>query len=113
MVTTAIGRAAEKSVADFLAAKGYKILDRNWRTRWCEIDVIAQKGKVLYFIEVKYRHVDSQGDGFAYLTHAKLKQMRFAADVWTESNSWRGDCRLLAASVRGNKPYQIEIVEVE
>ncbi|HDG62098.1 MAG: endonuclease [Thermotoga sp. 4484_232] len=44
---------AEKLAADHLKRKGYRILERNYRTPYGEIDIIAMKGKVLVFVEVK------------------------------------------------------------
>ena len=113
MKTTVIGRGAEGAVAIFLTQHGYKILDRNWRTRWCEVDIIALKNKVVYFIEVKYRINDSQGSGFDYIGPQKLRQLMFAAEFWTSQKNWTGDYRLLAASVSGLDEYQIKIIEVE
>jgi putative endonuclease len=47
------GRAGEGRAADFLERKGYSIVARNWRTRRGEIDIVAQKGDLLVFAEVK------------------------------------------------------------
>lgn len=49
------GRVAENAVADFLQAKGYSIVRRNYRKRIGEIDLIAQKGRRMHFIEIKSR----------------------------------------------------------
>jgi uncharacterized protein (TIGR00252 family) len=97
--TTSVGQAAEAAVAEFLKTQGYKILTRNWRTRVCEIDIVAKKEKAVYFVEVKYRSSLKQGDGFEYITPKKLQQMRFAAQVWSQQNNWDDDSRLLAAAV--------------
>lgn len=109
MKTTFIGKRAESRVADFLKNKGFKILAQNWRTKVCEIDVIAQKDKVAYFVEVKYRSSEKQGDGLEYITPKKLKQLHFAAQIWAQQNNWDGDYRILAAAVNDAK---IQIVEL-
>lgn len=75
MTNLAHGQRAEEVAADYLAAQGYEIIERNWRTRVCEIDIIASKDRVMYFIEVKYRKSNSQGSGLDYITPKKLKQM--------------------------------------
>ena len=54
MKTTAVGQQAESAVAEELKRQGYKILDRNWKTTVCEIDIIAKKSRIIYFVEVKY-----------------------------------------------------------
>ncbi len=50
-----LGKAGEVLAVDFLKRKGYKILEQNYRTRWGEIDTIAQDESVLVFVEVKTR----------------------------------------------------------
>lgn len=99
MSSKAIGDNAESVVCDYLEKQGYKIVDRNWRTRWCEIDIVAKKAKTVHFVEVKYRHTSDFGGGFDYITPAKLRQMRFAAELWISSNRYTGDVCLSAAAV--------------
>lgn len=113
MKTTALGRAAEAAVADCLTSQGFSIIAQNWRTRWCEIDIIAQKDKMAYFIEVKYRSSSAQGDGFEYIGPNKQRQLRFAVDYWTAQNDWKGDCRLYGAEVSGTDQQNIELVEID
>ena len=48
-----VGNRGEDKAAAFLASKGYRIIERNWRTRTGEIDIIAEKEDVLVFAEVK------------------------------------------------------------
>ncbi len=112
MNTTSLGRQAEAAVAKYLEDQGYKIIDQNWRTRRCEIDIVAQKDDTAYFVEVKYRVSDNQGSGFEYITPTKLKQLVFAAGVWVAANHWDGDWQLMAASVAGDKFELIELVEI-
>lgn len=110
MNTTKFGRGAEKLVADYLKSKKHKIIDMNWRTRWCEIDIVSKRDDAVYFTEVKYRSSSHWGSGFDYITSKKLKQMRFAAEFWITEKKWRGTCTLLAAEVDGDN--QIEIIEL-
>lgn len=95
------GSEAERRVAKYLQKRGYEIIDVNWKTKWCEIDIVAKKDKTIHFVEVKYRNDDSQGGGFDYITRAKLRQMRRAADSWVEINSWPSQYVLSAAEVSG------------
>jgi len=111
MVTTQTGKTAELLVADRLKQKGYKILAQNWRTKVCEIDIIAQKDHVIYLVEVKYRKSSYQGDGFEYITQAKLKKLNFACQVWSQKHNWAGDIRLIGASVDG-PTNKISLVEI-
>jgi putative endonuclease len=48
-----VGRIGEEIACQFLASKGFKIIDRNYRKPWGEIDIIAEKGNSVRFLEVK------------------------------------------------------------
>ncbi len=104
------GHNAEGAVEDYLGDNGFKILDRNWKTKQCEIDVIAKKDKCIYFVEVKYRSSFDQGDGFEYITPTKLRQMSFAAEYWVAQNKWEGEYCLSGASVSGDD-FEVEFIE--
>ena len=97
------GRAAETKAAEYLEKIGYKVLQQNWRTRWCEIDIVAQKNSVVYLVEVKYRQRAFQGTGFDYITPKKLQQMSFAAEFWVQAHHWPGDYQLSVISIDGEK----------
>lgn len=100
MSNYATGHLAEKQTADYLKRLGYKILELNWKTKYCEIDIIAEKNKTIYFVEVKSRRNDLYGSGLEYITPKKLKQMEFAAKMWLQTNDWDGDYSLAAAEVK-------------
>ena len=112
MVTTATGQAAERSVVEHLASQGFKILNKNWKTKVCEIDIIAEKDKIIYFVEVKFRGADAQGTGFDYIGPRKLNQLKFAARVWVQNKSWDGDYRIIGAEVSGQDFGTINITEL-
>ncbi len=101
VTTFSTGRQAEAAAAEYLKSKGYAVVLQNWRTRFCEIDIIAQKGGVVYFCEVKYRKSNRHGSGLEYITPKKQEQMRFAAEAWTHFFNWIGECRLAAIEVSG------------
>lgn len=104
-MSTATGRAAEEAAANYLVKLGHRVIARNWRTRWCEIDLITQRSATIYFVEVKYRRGNAQGDGLDYITPTKLKQMHFAAEYWLSGNDNNAqDFRLAAISLTGEPP---------
>ncbi len=103
MITTkTIGDRAENVVAEYLRREGHEILERNWRTKFCEIDIVSQLGGTVYFTEVKYRKNANQGGGMAAITAKKLRQMKFAAEYYALKHSQQSDLRLAAASVVGD-----------
>ncbi len=103
MSNYAVGHSAEKRAANHLQLAGFKIRELNWKTRYCEIDIVAEKGKTIYFIEVKYRRNAKQGYGVDYITPRKLRQMRFAAEMWVNDRDWRGDYQLGVVSIDGEE----------
>lgn len=101
-MSTEIGRRAEQVAAKHLESQGYRIHSLNWRTRWCEIDIVASKGGVVYFVEVKYRRTDAFGGGLDYITQRKLAQMHFAAEFWMARHGHVArDYRLAAVEATG------------
>jgi len=101
MTSVATGRVAEAAAAAFLEYKGCRIVAQNWRTRECEIDIVAERAGIIYFCEVKYRRSRSQGGGLEYITPKKLQQMHFAACQWMACHNWQQGYRLSAIEVSG------------
>lgn len=102
MTTFETGRRAEAAAAAFLERRRCRVLAQNWRTRWCEIDIVAERNNIIYFCEVKYRAHDWHGRGLDHITPKKLRQMRFAAEFWLAKYGWQGECQLCAIEVSGS-----------
>lgn len=96
------GHDAEKLAAEYLKQYKFKIRELNWKTKYCEIDIVADKDKIVWFVEVKFRRTGGQGYGYEYITTKKLQQMRFAAEMWVQQHSWSGDYRLAVISIDGD-----------
>lgn len=105
------GEHAESEAAQYLRRQKFTIIDRNWKTKWCEIDIIAERKGVIYFIEVKYRKNDKGGSGLAAITPKKLKQMKFAAELWL-ANKDVTQAVLSAVEVSGDKFAVSEFIEI-
>lgn len=110
MSTTSTGREAESIAAQYLSKQGYKISAQNWRTRWCEIDIIAIKKKTVYFFEVKYRKVANWGDGLDAVTVKKQQQMQFAAELWIQEHGWKHDAILGAIAMAAEPPVVTDVI---
>ncbi len=93
------GHDAEKQAAGYLKKQKYKIRELNWKTKYCEIDIVAEKDKAMWFVEVKSRRNTSQGFGYEYVTSKKLQQMHFAAEMWVQGHDWKSDYRLAVVSI--------------
>lgn len=109
-MSTAVGRLAEAVAAEFLVAKGCEVVVQNWRTRWCEIDIVATRGATVYFVEVKYRASNIWGSGLDYITPQKLRQMHFAAEFWCAEATFTGDYRLAAVALTGDPPRVVAAI---
>ena len=57
-----IGRFGEDIATNYLKKKNYKILARNFKTKWGELDIVAQKNKVIIFVEVKSLNKNLKSD---------------------------------------------------
>jgi len=73
------GQQGEDAVARFLRRKGYKIIQRNYRTPLGEIDIIARHQKTLVFVEVKARRSSAYGDPKWALTATKQRKISMVA----------------------------------
>lgn len=100
MSTVDTGRAAEQLAAEYMGAAGFTILDRNWRNRWCEIDIVVRRGGHIRFVEVKYRRDVRYGFAAEYITYEKSARLIRAALAWNQAHRYDG-------------PYQIDVVTVE
>lgn len=70
-----IGQSGEMLAADYLSEKGYILLERNYRTRTAEIDIIAKQGDCLCFIEVKTRSSLRKGLPKESVLHTKQQKL--------------------------------------
>lgn len=102
------GHDAEQLAAKYLQAKKFKIRDLNWKTPACEIDIVAEKDKTIWFVEVKYRKTSRQGFGYEYVTPRKLQQMSFAAEMWVHEQHWTGPYRLAVMSLDNDQVTLID-----
>jgi ribonuclease HII len=106
--TKQIGDIAEDIASEYLVRAGHKIIDRNWKTKYCEIDIVSRKKDTLYFVEVKYRKKPDQGGGLAVISPKKLRQMKFAVEFYVLSNHLKDLNLRLAVISLGGQPPQVE-----
>lgn len=78
----AVGAYGERVAVRILADAGYAVLDRNWRCRAGELDVVAIRGGVVVFVEVKCRRTTSFGAPASAVTSSKIARLRAAASAW-------------------------------
>lgn len=92
-----IGNKYEDRSVDILKKENYKILERNYQSRYGEIDIIAIKADEIVFVEVKYRKNSNYGFGFEAVNRKKLKKIFNLAQMYIQEKRYfnyklRFDC---------------------
>lgn len=104
------GARYEERAARELYARGYRILDRNFRCRLGEIDIIARHQGFLVFVEVKYRKDAKSGFPEEAVDRKKQESIRRTAEVYMHRHGydWWARCRFDVVSVMGEEVRVIE-----
>jgi len=90
-----LGAFGERVAAAHLEAKGYRIRDRNFRTREGEVDIIAEHASTLVFVEVRTRRGDALGSPAESVTATKAAHILAAAQAYVQAlKGWAGDQRI-------------------
>jgi ribonuclease HII len=113
VTTKVIGDTAEDVACDYLVRLGHKILNRNWKTKYCEIDIVSKKGDTIYFTEVKYRKTNQHGDGLEVITRKKISQMKFAAKFFAHYYELNDNILCLTVmSIANEPPMVVDFIEI-
>ncbi|MEN8191595.1 MAG: YraN family protein [Bacteroidota bacterium] len=108
------GNKGEDYACDLLLEKNFKILARNYRYGHGEIDIVAEDGDVLVFVEVKTRKNLEFGPPISAITRNKQRQVRKIAEAYLiEHNISDRDCRIDVVGVllKGNEQAEIDHIE--
>lgn len=81
-----LGRRSERMAAEYLKQRGYAILERNYRVGHKEVDLIARRGRLVAFIEVKARAGAGYGHPLEAITWSKRREVAYVARVWIAAN---------------------------
>jgi len=77
-----LGRVGEEAAAEFLQARGYEVLARNWRGGGGELDLVVATGDLVAFVEVKTRAPGSLDGGWEAVHPAKQRKIQQAARAY-------------------------------
>jgi len=77
-----LGRAGEDAAERLYRASGFRIVERNYRCKGGEIDLIARRGDLIVFCEVKTRHTDRWGEPSEAVHYGKQARLRRLAAMW-------------------------------
>lgn len=82
------GRAAEEAAARYLIHDGWRLLGRNVRIGRGELDIVARRGPVLAFVEVKARRTHTCGAPEDAVSPLKRRQVARLAELWLAARPW-------------------------
>jgi putative endonuclease len=100
------GQKAEEKAALYLKDKGYEILERNYRYRRSEIDIIARKENLIVFVEVKFRSGNSYGDPEISVNEKKGSQVLIGAENYLFEKDWNGEVRFDIISILSDRSIE-------
>ncbi|MBW2425037.1 MAG: YraN family protein [Deltaproteobacteria bacterium] len=96
-----LGREGEARAARFLETQGYRIVERNVRADRVEIDLVARRGPLLVFVEVKTRRSQRQGPPASSVDERKQNRVRHGAAAWLASKP---------ATARGIRRIRFDVI---
>lgn len=106
------GNEGENLAATFLEKKGYRIVQRNYRYKHAEIDLIVTRDNWLIFVEVKTRSSLSFGYPEEFVDEKKINKILEGADQYLFENNWNGNVRYDIVSIQlGRGAPQIDHFE--
>ena len=82
----ALGQQGEEIAALYLQEQGYKILERNYRSRYGELDIICHKNGIMVFVEVKTRRSQLFGSPEEAITNSKIQHIKKVAIIYLAEN---------------------------
>jgi putative endonuclease len=89
-----LGNRGEELAARMLVEKGYRVVTRNWRRPFGELDLIAQDGECLVFVEVRTRRGETLGSPEESITRRKKARLVALAESYAQESRWEGDWRI-------------------
>jgi putative endonuclease len=99
-----LGAEAEATAAAFLEHKGLRVIERNYRCRLGEIDLVAREGATTVFVEVRQRASSAFGGAAASITTAKRRRLLRAARHYLSQLRTLPPCRFDALLIEGDPP---------
>lgn len=105
------GNRGEDLAAEYLLKKGYKIEERNFRTRFGEIDIVCWDGETLVFVEVKTKIGHDFGEPEEMVNKGKLAQVKRMGDVYLQDCGLEVPCRIDVVAVVLTHEGEVERIE--
>jgi putative endonuclease len=108
------GQAGESAAEEYLRRKGYRILARNLRSALGELDIVAEDGQVLVFVEVKARRTDVFGGAIHAVHHRKQEKLiQLAAQYLARHHIKNRLCRFDVVLLQGPNAVAPQIEHIQ
>ena len=105
------GNRGEDIATEYLWKKGYKIIERNFRTRFGEIDIICQDAQTLVFVEVKTKIGHDFGEPEEMVNRGKLSQVKRMGELYLLTNNLDVACRVDVVAIVLKGDGEVERLE--
>ncbi len=107
------GQLGEDYACRYLEAEGYVLLERNWKKRRAEIDIIAKQGDILVFLEVKTRTNDLFGEPSAFVSEKQQTLISATAADYMQSigHDWEIRFDIISVFLLPNETYRLEHIQ--
>lgn len=113
MNTLQKGKGGEDAAVGLLEQRGYRIRHQNWRYKNLEVDIIADDGDILVFVEVKTRASHAYGMPYEFVDYAKQAKLTRAANQYIAATRYGGEIRFDVVSIlysEKNKNYNMRLI---
>ena len=108
-----LGKWGEDLAADYLQRKGYTIIERDWKSGKRDLDIIAQDGNVIVFVEVKTRRNRLFGEPEESVDYHKLQNLQQAISHYVKFKHIRQEIRFDIISIVGTAGTDPDIQHIQ
>ena len=102
-----VGKIGEDLARKFLEGKEYKIIEQNYKTKYSEIDLVAQKNNELVFVEVRTKIGENFGTPEDTINNKKLNKVRYNALSYAAFKKWQGPIKIDAICIVLKPNYEV------
>jgi len=105
------GNRGEELAAEFLSQKSYRLVERNFRTRFGEIDIISYDGPILVFVEVKTKIGHDFGEPEEMVNKSKIAKVKRMGEVYLQEKKLDVGCRVDVVAIVMENSGSVEKLE--
>jgi len=107
------GQSGEIAALQYIENLGYRVLERNWRYKHLEVDIIAMDGPILLFIEVKTRRSSLYGLPYEAVSYQKQQKLDRAANLYISYIRHTGEIRfdIISILIEDSTQHRIEYIK--